>query len=109
MVMMLNTLLKIIFIWRILYYGSLFLPSSSFSCAFPHDLLENTIKNNNNQKSQQHHVRKLLPTTMEATPRIINGIEVQPLRYPYVTLLAADGGILKCAGSVCLSTYEFVL
>ena len=114
MVKMLNIILKIICIWRIIY-GSL---SFSFALSSYDVLLEDThnnIKNNNEISHQQQHqqqhnsIRKLSPITMEATTRIINGVEAPPLRYPYVALLAADGGILKCAGSVCLRESRFMV
>ena len=36
---------------------------------------------------------------IEPSPRIINGVEVEPMRYPYVAILN-QGHNLKCAGVV---------
>lgn len=43
--------------------------------------------------------RALDGLSVEPSPRIINGVEVEPFRYPYMALLT-DQHVLKCGGSV---------
>jgi hypothetical protein len=49
--------------------------------------------------SRHQRGRALNGLPLEPSPRIINGFEVEPFRYPYMALLT-DQGSLKCGGSV---------
>ena len=56
----------------------------------------------------QNHPELRRRRLLEPSPRIINGVETERSRHPYVALLTAKF-VLKCGGVVRMHTYRDVI